>query len=113
MGFILEFLPYVGLALVAFVATIAFKRAAELHQDAKIVLHELHQAKAYLELGKVYDELAELTNAVQANRDLIAKIQGRQGGRPTKAVVPEGPDDVKRRLRAQLRLNGVQPGGNN
>ena len=113
MGVIFEFLPYMGIALVAFVALIAFKRAHELHQDANVLLHELQQSKSYLELGKLYDEVAELTNAVQANRDLIAKIQGRQGGRPPKAVAPEGPAEIKARLRAQLRLNGAQPGGTN
>ena len=100
-----------GFAL--FVALVAFKRAKAILQDANLLSHEIQQAKSYLELGKVYDELAELTNAVQANRDLIAKIQGRQGGRPPKAVAPEGPAEIKARLRAQLRANGAQPGGTN
>jgi hypothetical protein len=104
---------YLANAFALFVALIAFKRAKSLLQDANLLAFTLKDQKSYLDLGKLYDELADLTNAVQANRDLIAKIQGRQGGRPPKAVVPEGPAEIKARLRAQVRLNGAQPGGTN
>lgn len=108
----LALMPYLGGGLALIVALIAFKRAANLYQDARVLLFEVQSTQRWLDQGKLHDEIAELSNAVQANRDLIARIQGRQGGRPPKTVAAESPADTKQRLRSQLMHNGVSKHGN-
>ena len=106
-------IPYLASALSLIVALIAFKAARRLYLDALDLAVQVEGKRLLIDVNEIRDEIAVLADAVDRNREIIAKMQGRQGGRPRKDETPASTADVKRQLRAQLGLNGVKHGGPN
>ena len=96
--------PYLALALATIVALWAFKTARALHQDANLLMYSIRNAKAHHEVQTVRDELAELADACERNREVLAKIQGRAGQKKwkEKAADISDPAAIKRELRKKL-----------